>query len=242
MSGHAGPADAALAELGEQPPHWMVVFDPDLIDRGRAWAKAAAGEVSAACTILRDSAARASQHLWATAEAKLRHDLVRLGEARSEASRLRELAAKVEGPLASAFAQHAEAVVADSPGDLEETAERFAGLRANLLAAEAFTEAASAFRRRGLARPATTVARRAEELRAIEGLGRTPALTGPASLNPLTKREREVAMLAASGLSSREIAERLYVSVRTVDNQLQRVYAKLGITSREALSDSLGAS
>ena len=53
----------------------------------------------------------------------------------------------------------------------------------------------------------------------------------------LTKREREVAVLAASGITSKDIAERLFVSVRTVDNHLGRVYDKLGIASRAELAE-----
>jgi DNA-binding CsgD family transcriptional regulator len=53
---------------------------------------------------------------------------------------------------------------------------------------------------------------------------------------PLTRREREVAGLAAAGASSREIAARLVLSVRTVDNHLQNVYGKLGVTSRDELA------
>jgi DNA-binding CsgD family transcriptional regulator len=52
---------------------------------------------------------------------------------------------------------------------------------------------------------------------------------------PLTNREREIALLAADGLPSRVIAERLYLSVRTVDNHLARIYTKLGVTGRSQL-------
>jgi DNA-binding CsgD family transcriptional regulator len=52
----------------------------------------------------------------------------------------------------------------------------------------------------------------------------------------LTRREHEIAGLAAAGVPSREIVERLFLSIRTVDNHLQNVYAKLGITSREELA------
>ena len=58
---------------------------------------------------------------------------------------------------------------------------------------------------------------------------------GPA----LTARELSVAQAAAIRLRSREIAERLGVSARTVDNQLQSVYRKLGVTSRDELRTAL---
>ena len=53
-------------------------------------------------------------------------------------------------------------------------------------------------------------------------------------------REREVALLAAGGLSSREVGNRLHLSTRTVDTHLARVYRKLGITSRNELGSALG--
>jgi DNA-binding CsgD family transcriptional regulator len=52
---------------------------------------------------------------------------------------------------------------------------------------------------------------------------------------PITDREREIVMLAAAGLSNREIAERLSVSVRTVEGHVYRIFAKLGIERREQL-------
>jgi DNA-binding CsgD family transcriptional regulator len=59
-------------------------------------------------------------------------------------------------------------------------------------------------------------------------------------VEPLTRREREVALLAAGGASSRDIAEQLYLSTRTVDTHLARAYRKLGITGREQLAAALG--
>ena len=59
-------------------------------------------------------------------------------------------------------------------------------------------------------------------------------------MGALTGREREIAVLAAKGLISKEIAARLSVAVRTVDNHLQRVYTKLGVNSREDLAKVIG--
>lgn len=53
----------------------------------------------------------------------------------------------------------------------------------------------------------------------------------------LTRREREIAGLAAGGLTSREIAERFTLSVRTVDTHLARVFAKLGVHNRRDLAE-----
>ncbi len=54
---------------------------------------------------------------------------------------------------------------------------------------------------------------------------------------PLREREREIAELAASGLTNKQIAEHLVISIRTVENHLYRVYEKLGIEGRTALVD-----
>ena len=58
--------------------------------------------------------------------------------------------------------------------------------------------------------------------------------------SPLTDREREIATLAAQGLTSRAIAEQLVVSTRTIENHLQRVYMKLGVNGRAELADAIG--
>ena len=53
----------------------------------------------------------------------------------------------------------------------------------------------------------------------------------------LTAREREVAEVVAEGLSNREVANRLFISVRTVTSHLDHIYTKLGIGSRRELAD-----
>jgi DNA-binding NarL/FixJ family response regulator len=65
---------------------------------------------------------------------------------------------------------------------------------------------------------------------------RTPALDLAAHPLPLTVREREIANLVAAGLSNRDIADRLTVSVRTVEGHLYRACIKLDISDREELA------
>lgn len=50
---------------------------------------------------------------------------------------------------------------------------------------------------------------------------------------PLTAQERQIAEFAATGLSNKQIGERLFLSHRTVGSHLYRLYPKLGITSRK---------
>jgi DNA-binding CsgD family transcriptional regulator len=58
---------------------------------------------------------------------------------------------------------------------------------------------------------------------------------------PLTAQERQIADLAATGLTNKQIAERLYLSHRTVASHLHRLYPKLGVASRTALRAALDA-
>ena len=67
----------------------------------------------------------------------------------------------------------------------------------------------------------------------------TPALRAVETRAVLSAREMEVASLAASGLANKDIAARLSLSVRTVENQLQRVYEKLGLARRADLAEAL---
>ncbi|MGH3976819.1 MAG: helix-turn-helix domain-containing protein, partial [Pseudonocardiaceae bacterium] len=70
---------------------------------------------------------------------------------------------------------------------------------------------------------------------ACEG-AQTPALAALAAPLPLTSREREIVTLAAGGLSNRQIADRLTVSVRTVEGHLYRACTKLGTSDRIELA------
>lgn len=58
------------------------------------------------------------------------------------------------------------------------------------------------------------------------------AVAAPALVEPLTDREREVVALLAQGLSNKDIAQKLYLSVRTVEGHLANIYGKLQVRSR----------
>jgi DNA-binding CsgD family transcriptional regulator len=239
MAGSVEPATTAINELDALRTDWMMLFEPDLVDRGRAWTLVAGGEVTSARQLLKAAASRAgSAESW-VAEARLLHDVARLGEPRVAVTRLTELAQLIDGGLVPIMAAHAAALLRDSGDDLDGVSERFDEIGASLLAAEAATAAAAAFRTEGSTRRATACARRAAELEEMCGHPRTPGLVSDTEVNRLSKREREVVGLALQGRTSKEIAEGLYVSQRTVQNHLQNAYRKLGVTNREELAHVL---
>jgi DNA-binding CsgD family transcriptional regulator len=81
------------------------------------------------------------------------------------------------------------------------------------------------------------VARAREELLATGARPRRIARTGA---DALTASERRVARMAAEGMTNREIAQALFVTMRTVEVHLTHAYQKLGISSREKLPAALG--
>jgi DNA-binding CsgD family transcriptional regulator len=71
--------------------------------------------------------------------------------------------------------------------------------------------------------------------------GMTVRRAAGAGTASLTSQEREIALLAASGQSKKEIGAELFLSHRTVGAHLYRIFPELGVTSRAALRDALGA-
>ncbi|GAB2776899.1 helix-turn-helix transcriptional regulator [Streptomyces chlorus] len=138
---------------------------------------------------------------------------------------------RAAGRLTGVFAAHADALArADGPA-LDRVAGELERRGFLLFAAEAHAQAAAAHRDPGAARTART--RAVALARRCQG-ARTPALAGLV-LGELTARQRQIVTLAARGLSNRQIAEHLTLSVRTVGNHLYSAYTRLGASNRAAL-------
>ncbi|MGH3531240.1 MAG: LuxR C-terminal-related transcriptional regulator, partial [Mycobacterium sp.] len=239
--GARGNSEAAVASLRiveEAYGPQAAVFLPEL-ELARAWERATAGQTTAAQTHAVRAAQIARRTGMSAVEIHALHTAVRFGD-RSNTARLGELAKKLNTPLADAIAAHARGLATRDPALLDAAADRFAAMPALALAADAAAQAAREHARRGQRGKELESSTRAHWL-ASQGGVKTPAVDAAAQPLPITDREREVAMLVATGLSNREIADRLSVSVRTVDGHLYRIFAKLGIERREQLVRLVGS-
>lgn len=203
-----------------------------------AWIARTAGDVDGAAAVL---LARAEGGLAKGAHAvaaSFLATLARLGSrphAKQAATRLEALAELTGAAPVARRARHARAEADADAVALRAVGAEWEGLGALLFAAEAFASAGQAARAAGHGREASADLQRAASLAAACEGARTPLLSFTEGSEPLTPREREIASLAAQGLSSNEIAQRLFLSPRTVNNHLQSTYTKLGIRGRHEL-------
>ena len=239
LLGECGPAAAALQradEVGDSP----VATSFGTRERTRAWLDACRGDLVAARARIRQVVSVTRRDEVFIFEAGVLNDLVRLGVPDEAVARLQELAGQIDGPLVQAHAGHALAASTRDVDLLSDVVDRYEAIDALGLAAEVAAELADLYRARAETRRATAAQQRSADLADRAGGIHTPVLARGSSVEPLTAREREVALLAAGGISSREVGQRLHLSTRTVDTHLARVYRKLGITSRTELAPALG--
>ncbi|OBI52594.1 LuxR family transcriptional regulator [Mycobacterium sp. E796] len=231
--GDSAASAAALRRSQNAYGPQVAVFLPEL-ELARAWERASAGQtVTAQAHAVRAAEVARQSGLYAV-ELRALHSAVRFDD-HSHAARLAELAGMLGSPLARAIAEHARGL-ADQDGDvLDAAADRFADMGALALAADAAAHAAREHARALQHGKVITSSARAHRL-AGQGDIRTPAVGAVASPLPITAREREIANLITAGLSNRQIAEKLFVSVRTVEGHVYRLFAKLGINDRDKLA------
>jgi len=238
--GEAEAARTALADVDAAGHHPARVFD-SAVHRARAWLAWLDDDHDAAHRHLREGADALGATGDRSGEVACLHDLARLGRPEEARARIEGLVAAADGELYPLLRDHVVALCERSPVAIGAVAERFADVGAWLLASEAAHAADEASRAAGSAREGAAWALKGEQWRARCDEVRSPGLVAASAPVPLTRREREVAELAAEGVPRKELAERLYVRIRTVDSHLVRIYAKLGVRSRAELADALAA-
>ncbi len=214
------------------PPEFL--FMHTALSLAGGWAMAASGRLSEAVTGARQAAELARDRGQPTHELACMQAAAQWGDA-SEAVRARELAEALSLPIADAVALHAESLLAGDGEGLLAASAAYLRIGDRAAAADAAAQASVAFdesqqHRRGLYAAAV-----AKELADKCGGLCTPALRTPTGLK-LSGRQRDVVELVLAGLSNRQIAEKLVMSVRTVEGHVYRACQRVGAQSREELA------
>jgi DNA-binding CsgD family transcriptional regulator len=217
----------SAAEVGE--PAWALLVERGLGELSISSVTPLLGEALVAVGRSEEAAAvanhlrsvRAGDRPWSRAMAGRISALVASAAADHAAARSRiEAALQAHRELPEPF-EHARTL--HIAGRIERSARNWGAARAR------FVDALERFDGLGAARWSEKVA---------ADLARLPGRRA-ADRRQLTVREREVAELVASGLANKEVAGRLFVSRRTVEATLSKVYAKLGVRSRTELASTM---
>lgn len=233
LSGDAGNARTDLDRLLRLGTHVADLL-PSLETRARAWALVAAAEPEAARRVLIEAVESFVDRGLVGAAWSCALDLLSLDRPNVVLS-----LAPVEGEsLGDLRIAHARAIAGRDLIELERLVGEYESLGGHRWAAECAAALSHGAARAGM----KDVARRAgDRLASItsrcQGLD-IPAVAVGRALT-LSTREREIALLAARGLTSRAIGDRLGLSIRTIDNHLARCFDKLGVKSRSELTDIL---
>jgi DNA-binding CsgD family transcriptional regulator len=231
--GQASEANVAVAVARScVPPDFL--FMHTALSLAGGWAMAASGGLTEAAASALEAAELARERDQPTHELACIQAAAQWGDA-SGAARARELADALSLPVADAVASHAEALSAGDGEGLLAASAKYREIGDRATAADAAAQASVAFdegqqHRRGLYASAL-----ARELADECGGLRTPALRTPTGLK-LSGRQRDVVELVVAGFSNREIAEKLVMSVRTVEGHVYRACQRVGAQSREELA------
>jgi DNA-binding CsgD family transcriptional regulator len=243
MQGEEQAAAKAVQRMreaaGRRQPMPTQVFRLALAESRAAMAE---GDDERAAEILLESADRLSG--MPVLASRLSYEAFRGGASSAKlAPIMQALSARCDHPpLVDASCDHIVAHAARDPQALLRVSEDFEAIGAYVHAMESSAQAAELFAAEGREDSARRAAARAREFHShsqgtpplrIDGLD-TPAVE-------LTRRESQLVNLAAAGLSNAEIADRLVVSVRTVESHLYRAMQKLGVSDRRELATLYGS-
>lgn len=232
MRGSSDQAAAALTALDKVQRRFRALDHEQNL--ARAWVAASRGGVTEAVAIVTSAAERAERTGRFAAEVLCLQTAVQLGD-HTAATRLRRLESMVEGPRGGVAARFGEAIRDADPSELCSVSDEFESMGDLVAALDAAAHAALVYGRHNKRGSALGCSTRAESLAARCGAV-TPALRLASGRLPLTDREAEVAMLIGAGLSNRAVAERLALSIRTVESHIYRAMTKTGTTNREELA------
>jgi DNA-binding CsgD family transcriptional regulator len=232
--GDAAGATAVLAGLEPYRHPGLIYLEPDRL-LALAWAAAARGAVTHAIAHARQAAQFAHDHGQLAREVMSLQVATHFGD-KTTAHRLGKLCALVEGPRARAAAEFAAGLVAGDGDALHGASQRFEAMDDIFAAADTSSHAATAYRNSDRRGSALTAVGRAQRLARQCGGAISPALREATEPLPLTPREREVITLVAQGMSNRQIANEMRMSIRTVEGHLYRAAQRSGTTNRNELA------
>jgi DNA-binding CsgD family transcriptional regulator len=212
-------------------PFRMLDYERSL---ARAWLVAGQGAITEAITTMLSAAETATAKGQFAAEVVCLQTAAQFGD-HSVAPRLAELESIVEGPRVKLASRFAAALAASDAPELEDISVEFEQMGDLVAAVDAAAHACIAFRHGDRRGSALRCSARAEALAQRCGGISTPALREVSEPLPLTAREREIIRLLASGSSTRDVAERLYLSARTVEGHVYRAMTKTGAETRDEL-------
>lgn len=232
--GHIGAAvNASKATALSRHPTWKYLEPTYLL--ATAWVSAAQGRTSEAREITSRAAQFAREHRQPAREVLCLQTAAQFGDTQG-ADRLAELATQVQGPRGPLSARYARVLAAADATGLDDVSRDFEAMGDVLAAADAAAQAATLHRRDGRLGSALTSSGRARLLAKQCGGAVSPALAAANLPLPFTPREHEITRLLSQGLSNKEIATALSLSVRTVEGHVYQASTKVGISSRDELS------
>ncbi len=229
-----GQPDEAAAALAEARVPDEYLYMQTGLALARGWTLAAGGSLAEAVSVVSAAGSDARDRDQPTHELACIQAAAQWGDG-SAATRARELAGQLSLPLADAVARHAESLQADDGEGLLAVSGEYRAIGDRAVAADTAAQAAAVFITGQHSSRGAYAAAIAQELATECGGLCTPALRSRLGI-PLTGRQRDVIELVASGLSNREIADRLVMSVRTVEGHVYRACQRVGANTREELA------
>ena len=212
--------------------HQPMLLQRAPVRRAEGWALRMRNAADAGRRLLEDAVSMEDEMVGLAPQ--LAYEALRAGA--PAAAHLERMTARCQSRLVTAYAEHGLAKAARDGAALMDAADEMAAIGALGYAVEAATDAAAAFLSQGRQDSARRAAARARQLYVPNQGAELPPIDGlHASAVDLTRREAQLVDLAREGLSNAEIADRLVLSVRTVETHLYRGMQKLGINDRRDL-------